>query len=112
MRINMLYAQLEAQPDRLRQVTFFPISVRPVRPGIVMIHSSQFVSAKRGWSLCSKPGTKHETGHMLASHNSVPAGIDTILLRVYLSECTCTSVELRIVTTYSEQEKGEQHMSI
>jgi hypothetical protein len=49
---------------------------------------------------------------MLASHTSVPASIDTVLPRVYLSDCTCTSVELRIVTTYSEQEKGEQHMSI
>jgi hypothetical protein len=49
---------------------------------------------------------------MLASHTSVPASIDTILLRVYLSACTCTSVELRIVTTYAEQEKGEQRMSI
>ena len=49
---------------------------------------------------------------MLASHTSVPASIDTVLLRVYLSACTCTSVELRMVTTYSEQEKGEQHMGI
>ena len=33
--------------------------------------------------------------------------IDVVLLRVYLPGCTNISVELHIVTTYSEQEKGE-----
>jgi hypothetical protein len=45
---------------------------------------------------------------MLARHTSVLTSIDTVLLRVYLSVSTCTSVELRIVTTYSEQEKAEE----
>jgi hypothetical protein len=40
---------------------------------------------------------------------SVLAIIDVVLLRVYLPGCTNTSVELRIVTTYSE---GKLHMSI
>jgi hypothetical protein len=41
---------------------------------------------------------------------SVLAIIDVVLLRVYLPGCTNTSVELHIVTTYSEGEAAYDHL--
>src|SRR6516225_8105010 len=85
-----------------------------VRVGVVVLLSSSLFMADCSFSHPNSIMAVHFTSNhrlkrmiddMLAGSTSVPASIDTVLLRVYLYGGVLTSVELPILTTYSEQRR-------